>query len=144
MSAEDVTALLAEGVLEPVKVDAEAAHRDLDTASAHLRAAEAIASIDATGAFALAYDAMRKAIAAHMRVNGVRVTSRPGAHGRTGRYARAALDGRGIDDHLAVFDDLRRVRNKTEYDALLVTEATARDAVAHSRAIVEAVERDLA
>ena len=79
-----------------------------------------------------------------MRVNGVRVTSRPGAHGRTGRYARAALDGRGIDDHLAVFDDLRRVRNKTEYDALLVTEATARDAVAHSRAIVEAVERDLA
>ena len=143
MSADDIAALLAQRVVERVKVDVEAARRNLVAANAHLRAAEAVASDDPTGAFVLAYDAMRKAISAHMRANGLRVTSRPGAHERTGRYARAALDACEIDGHLAAFDDLRRVRNKTEYDALIVTEATAADAVVHSRAIVDAVERDL-
>jgi hypothetical protein len=143
VSTEDLAALIAEGVVEPVRVDREAARRDLDAAAAHLRAAEEIASIDATGAFALAYDGMRKAISAHMRVSGVRVTNRPGAHARSGRYARSVLAAREIDEHLRAFDDLRRVRNKTEYDALLVTEATARDALTHSHAILEAVEADL-
>lgn len=143
MSAEEVAALLADGVIEQVKTDVEASRRNLRAAQGHLRSAETVAADDSTGAFALAYDAMRKAIAAHMGANGVRVTGRPGAHHRTGRYARAALDAHGIDEHLAAFDDLRRLRNKTEYDAVIVTEATATEAVAHARAVVEAVERDL-
>jgi hypothetical protein len=144
VSAEEVAALLAEGVIETVRADLTAASRDVRASESHLRAAEMIASYDPTGAFALAYDAMRKAVVAHMRANGYRVTSRPGAHQRTGRYARAALGGHAIDEHLAAFDDLRQVRNKTEYDALIVAEATAADAVRHARAIVEAVERALA
>lgn len=144
MSADDVAALLAQGVVERVKVDVKAARRNLLAANAHLHAAETVTAVDPTGAFALAYDATRKAISAHMSTNGLRVTSRPGAHERIGRYARAALDSHEIDDHLVVFDDLRRLRNKTEYDALIVTGATAADAILHARAIVGAVERELA
>lgn len=144
MSAEEVARLLAQGVIERVKADAGAARRNLVAAEAHLRTAETVASVDSTGAFTLAYDAMRKAIVAHMGANGFRVTGRPGAHERTGRYARAALDEHGIDEHLARFDDLRRLRNKTEYEAVIVAEGTVVDAVAHARAIVEAVQRDLA
>lgn len=143
MSAGRAEKLINEGVVERVTADPEAARRNLDAARAHLRAATAILSEDPTGAFALVYDAMRKAIIGHMNAKGLRVTSRPGAHQRTGRYARAALAGRGIEEHLAAFDDLRRVRNKTEYDALLVTQSTATDALAHARAIVDAVEADL-
>lgn len=144
MNAEEVAALLSEGVVERVRTDIGAARRNLLAANAHLRTAETVASDDSTGAFALAYDAMRKAIVAHMGANGFRVTGRPGAHQRTGRYARAALVGHDIEEHLAAFDDLRRLRNKTEYDAVVVTEAAVVDAVAHARAIVDAVERDLA
>lgn len=144
MTPADVSALVAQGVVERVKPDGRAARRELDAAEAHLGSAEAIVRLDPTGAFVLAYDALRKAISAHMRANGLRVTNRPGAHERTGRYARAALDEHEIDQHLAVFDDLRRVRNKTEYDALLVLEETVELALVHSRAIVAAVEADLA
>lgn len=144
MSADDIAALIAARVVEEVAADGRAARRNLLAAEAHLKAAATIASDDPTGAFALAYDAIRKAISAHMSANGLRVTSRPGSHQRTGRYARAALDAHEIDEHLSAFDDLRRVRNKTEYDALIVTESTARDAIVHAHGVVAAVVADLA
>jgi hypothetical protein len=132
LTAEEVAALLAEGVVEQVKTDIAAARRNLLAAHAHLRTAETAAFDDSTGAFVLAYDAMRKAIVAHMSANGFRVTGRPGAHERTGRYARAALAGHDVEEHVAAFDDLRRLRNKTEYNAVVVTEAAVVDAVAHA------------
>ena len=144
MSAEEIAGLLAGGVIQRVKADMRAARRNVLAANAHLRAADTVAADDPTGAFVLAYDAMRKAIVAHMGANGLRVTGRPDAHERTGQYASAALNAQGIDEHLAAFDDLRRLRNKTEYEAVIVLEATATEAVAHARAVVEAVERELA
>ena len=45
---------------------------------------------DSTLAFTALYDAIRKAISAHMRAHGYRVGRGPGAHAKTGEYAQAA------------------------------------------------------
>jgi hypothetical protein len=144
MSGKGVEALLAEGVLARVPPDLEEARRELTTAERHLRGAEAAAAVDPTGAFALAYDAARKAVVAHMRASGLRVRSRFGAHYQTGRYARTALANRDIDEHVDAFVDMREVRNDTEYEGEIVTLSDAEEAMTHARAIVAAVERDLA
>ena len=57
------------------------------------------ADVDAVGAFSLAYDAMRKALVAHMRAHGFRVRSGEGAHYQTGRYGLAALSSRVWTTH---------------------------------------------
>ena len=143
MSTDDVEALLAEGVIVRVVADTEEARRELDAATAHLGGAEAAVNVDPTGAFTLAYDAARKAVVAHMRANGFRVRRRFGAHLQTGRYARAALGGGDAEQHLAAFENMRIVRNDTAYGAEIVSASDAAEALAHARAIVAAVERDL-
>lgn len=134
--------MLAEGVLTRVVADPAASRRDLAAARTHVGSAEAVSATDPTAAFSIAYDAARKAVVAHLRARGLRIRVRQGAHFQTGRYARAALDELGIDEHLAAFEDMRRVRNDTEYDAVLVSRSDADEALTHARAIVDAVERD--
>jgi hypothetical protein len=102
MTPGDLDDLVAEGVIIRVKPDAEAARADLGVARAHLASAPLTAAVDPVGAFSIAYDAVRKALVAHMRANGVRVRSGVGAHYQTGRYGLAALNGRGADDALRV------------------------------------------
>ena len=143
MSSEELERLVSERVIERVPVDQAAASRDLEAAAAHLVSVESRAAADPTGAFALAYEAMRKAVVAHMRARGFRVRSRGGAHYQTGRYAHAALDGLGITEHLRAFEDLRRLRNKSAYEAVPVDEHDALEAVTHARAVVEAVRKEL-
>jgi hypothetical protein len=99
--------------------------------------------VDAVGAFGLAYDAMRKAIVAHMRASGFRVRSGVGAHYQTGRYGLAALSGRGADDALRAFDRLRSLRNRSEYRGALVKEADVDVALAHAHAVVEVVALEI-
>lgn len=82
---------------------------------------------------------MRKAIQAHMRANGYRITKGPGAHVKTGEYALAALDALRIEAHLDEFDALRQLRNQSEYEALFVQPDEVQEVLAHARAIVEAV-----
>lgn len=113
MSSEELEQLVSERVIERVPVDGAAASRDLEVAAAHLVSVESRAAHDPAGAFALAYEAMRRAVVAHMRTTGFRVRSRGGAHYQTGRYALAALGGLGITEHLRAFEDLRRLRNKS-------------------------------
>lgn len=144
MTADEVGALLAEGVVVRVVADQEESQKELAAAKTHLLGAEAASQHDPTGAFSLAFDAARKAVVAHMRANGLRVRPRFGAHYQTGRYARAALTGRVADEHLSALEDMRVVRNDTEYGAEVVEGSDAAEALAHARAIVDAVERDLA
>ena len=71
-----------------------------------------------------------------------------GSHGararaRIGGYAAATLDDHGIGGQLERYDDLRRLGNQSENDALLVDEADVGDALDQAAAIVAAVERDL-
>jgi len=143
VSSEELVQLVSEGAVERAPVDRAAASRDLEAATAHLVSVEARAAHDPVGAFALAYEAFRKAVVAHMRATGFRVKSRSGAHYQTGRYARVALDGLGIGEHLQAFEDLRRLRNRSAYEAVSVDERDALEAVTHARAVVEAVGKEL-
>ena len=143
MTAEQLDELIREGVLERVPSDRAAAGRELSVARAHLQSLEPVSATDPTGAFALAYEAIRRAIVAHMRANGLRVRASRGGHFQTGRYALAALEDLGVTEPLLAFEDLRRLRNKSAYEAVLVEEVDVDEAVAHARAIVTAVEADL-
>ncbi len=78
-----------------------------------------------------------------MRSRGYRVTKGKGHHARTGRYAIAAIDDARVEEHLEAFDELRQLRNQSEYDALLLGSEDVADALARAHAIIEAVERDL-
>jgi len=77
-----------------------------------------------------------------MRSRGYRVTRGPGAHAKTGEYARAALDHLDIGSHLDEFDALRDLRNQSEYEALHLDVEEVREALEHVSAIVEAIAGD--
>lgn len=105
MNEEELRKLLAERAIEPVEPDPMTALQELEAARAHLESADRICDDDPSGAFAMSYDAMRKAISAHMRAQGYRATKGQGHHHRTGRYALAALADAGIEQDV---DGLRR------------------------------------
>jgi hypothetical protein len=139
----DVQRLLAEKKIRPVAPDPETARAEIDVARRHIASAEKIMAEDSTLAFTALYDAMRKAIAAHMRSRGYRVTRGPGAHAKTGDYALAALEHLDIGSHLDEFDALRDLRNQSEYEALHVDVEEVREALEHASAIVDAIADDL-
>lgn len=143
MSEGEVQQLVGAGVIRRTRPDEASARIELRTARTHLESADTLSESDPNAAFQLAYDGARKAIAAHMRANGYRVGSGQGAHAKTGQYASAALHDETLEPHLDAFDDLRALRNQSEYDALVLDDGDVRDALDHARAIVEAVERDL-
>jgi len=78
-----------------------------------------------------------------MRSRGYRVTKGKGHHARTGRYAIAAIDDARLDEHLEAFDELRQLRNQSEYDALLLDSEDVTDALARADAIINAVDDDM-
>jgi hypothetical protein len=143
MAEADVQRLLAEKKIRTVSPDPETAQAEIDVARRHIASAEKIMADDSTLAFTALYDAVRKAIAAHMRSRGYRVTRGPGGHAKTGAYALAALDHLDIGSHLDEFDALRDRRNQSEYDALQVDVEEVREALEHVSAIVEAIGDDL-
>lgn len=126
--------LLRRGLIEGVEADDATATKWLDDASRHLDAAERISDLDPSGAYVLAYDAARKAVAAALLMSGHRVLSRPGAHQALAQYA----------SHLAIqtdeqafnrLDRLRRNRNRSEYGSKTFGEAEVSEAIVVSRAI---------
>lgn len=139
MTEADVQRLLAENKLEQVAPDPQTAREEIETARRHIAAAARIAELDPVLAFTGLYDAMRKAIQAHMRANGYRLGKGPGAHVRTGKYALAALDELDIEAHLDEFEALRQLRDQSEYEALFIESNDVQHALAHARAVVEAV-----
>ncbi|HLE98810.1 MAG TPA: HEPN domain-containing protein [Gaiellaceae bacterium] len=143
MTEADVQRLLAEKKIRTVSPDPETAQAEIDVARRHIASAETIMANDSTLAFTALYDAMRKAIAAHMRSRGYRVTRGPGAHAKAGAYALAALDHLDIGSHLDEFDALRDLRNQSEYEALNVDVEEVRNALEHVSVIVEAIAGDL-
>jgi hypothetical protein len=142
--SSDVDALLRDGRMEKVEADPSAARDKLEDAKRHLDSAARIADSDPAGAYALLYDAARKSIDAHMLSVGYRVSkSRLGAHEATARYAAAVL-GEGGGDDARHLDRMRRNRNRSEYGVWEVGRSTVEADLGHARAIVLAVERELA
>ena len=143
MSQDDLERMVAARELERVGVDPETARIELEQARLHVASAAEISERDPVAAFSIGYDSIRKAIAAHMRARGYRLPRGPGHHVRTGSYARAALDGAQIDEHLDAFAELRQLRNQGEYDALLLDAGDVAEVLAHADAIIRAIERSL-
>src|SRR6187200_220479 len=83
--------LVAEGRLENVPIDLEAAANMLAEALRHLDSAAAVAATDPNGAYQLLYDAARKGVAGHMLAHGLRARNRQGAHQAVVLYAEEAL-----------------------------------------------------
>ena len=143
MSQEELDDLVAEGAIERVTPDPETARVEFDQARLHVETAATIAGRDPVAAFAIGYDAVRKALSAHMRQRGYRLTRGAGHHARTGRYAIAAIDDPTLEDHLDAFDELRQIRNQSEYDALLLDTDEVTDALDHADAIITAVGNEI-
>lgn len=132
----EVDALLARGHLQRVVASRDHADLLVRQARAHLAAAAAVAEFDPPGAYALAYDAARKALTAILENQGVRPT-RSGGHLAAFHAVRAQLVP-PMADVLSPFDRIRRTRNETEYPAGDRPELTADD-VLEDQAICQAI-----
>ena len=143
MTESEVHRLLAVGALERVEPDPLTAREEVRSAQRHLRSARRIADDDPTGAFAIAYDAMRKAIAAHMRAHGLRLTRGMGHHQRTGQYAPAAVDDPSARASIEAFEGFRLLRNQSEYAALFVEDRDVEELLHHAGVLVSAILVDV-
>ena len=141
MTRPGVDRLVEEGMLERVQPDRAGPRRLLDQARRHLRSAQELMEADPSLAYAALYDAARKAVAAHMAAQGYRVPAQLGGHRTVVLYARAILEGRLPEAHLARFDRLRRNRNLSEYGAWEPSQTMINSDLEHAAAIVEAVEK---
>lgn len=118
--------------LERVPVDHAAATRRLTSARRHLQSAATLARDDPDAAYALLYDAARKAVAAHMQAHGLRARNAPGAHEATALYAAAVLAGPSSRE----LDRMRRFRNRIEYGTTSFDTGQVEHDLRHAHAIV--------
>jgi len=132
--------LISKGLIEAVESDRPMAEQWVSDARRHLEAAEAIQAIDPTGAYVLAYDAARKAVAAALLMTGHRARSRPGSHQALGQYAKS-LARETSEPALEQFDRLRRERNRSEYGSRNFGKAEVDEAIRSAGAILEACAR---
>ena len=108
-----VEKLLADKDLQRVPPSREHADRLLAQAAQHIGTARAASGDDPEGAYALMYDAARKALTAILENQGLRPTSR-GGHIAVYQSVLAQLDppmGRTVEP----FDRMRRRRKDAEY-----------------------------
>ncbi|HUB37261.1 MAG TPA: hypothetical protein VMA72_00255 [Streptosporangiaceae bacterium] len=140
--------LLDAGELEHVTADQRIAQLLLGDASRHLAtSAAALSSEDLSGAYQLAYDALRKSAASLLAVQGLRATSR-GGHVAV-QKADLAQFGSTVRAFRS-FGRIRRARNNFEYPSTVtpgpfaddVTDAIATATHAH-RAARTVLEQDL-
>jgi hypothetical protein len=131
-----VDELIATRRLEELPADPAGARGRLEAAQRHLRSAARVAEDDPDAAYALLYDAARKAVTAHMLAVGLRARNAPGAHEATALYAATALSGRGPRE----LDRIRRFRNRIEYGTTYFSPDQVAHDLDHARAIVAAVE----
>ncbi len=132
--------LIAKGLIEAVESDRTMAEQWVSDARRHLEAAQAIEIIDPLGAYVLAYDAARKAVAAALLMTGHRVRSRPGSHQALAQYAKVLARETG-ESALEQFDRLRRERNRSEYGSRSFGRAEVSEAIRSAGAILEACAR---
>lgn len=140
----EIEAMLAAGELQRVSPSREHADRLLVQASQHIGSARLTAGTDPEGAYALAYDAARKALAAVLENQGLRATTR-GGHLAVYGAVRAQLDP-PLGAGLRPFDRMRRQRNAQEYlsfDAQALTAEDVLEDVIKAEQIVDIATRAL-
>jgi hypothetical protein len=120
-----IAELLEAGELQQVTADTAMAQLLLDDAGRHLdSAAAASASGDLSGAYLLAYDALRKSAASLLAIQGLRATSR-GGHIAI-QEAVLAQFGPTVRI-LRSFGRIRRARNSFEYPSTVTPGPSADD-----------------
>lgn len=132
--------LIARGLVEAVEADVDVAGHWFDDARRHLDAARAIADLDPSGAYVLAYDAARKSVAAALLMTGHRVRARPGSHQALAQFAKD-LASHTSEPALARFGRLRRNRDRSEYDSKNFGQAEVREAIDTAKAIQAACSK---
>lgn len=116
--------MLASRRLERIEPHPEHAFAVVEMAERHVATAKVLAGTDDQGmAFTAAYDGARKALAAVLAVEGLRVRPVGGAHRNAGIAAAEFVRDPSLDE----FDWMRQVRNATEYPDLERPTATAAD-----------------
>ncbi|HET9896323.1 MAG TPA: HEPN domain-containing protein [Streptosporangiaceae bacterium] len=105
--------MLADAELQRVPPSREQADSLIAQARIHLTSATSICDQDPPGAYALVYDAARKALTAVLENQGLRPTTR-GGHLATYDAVRAQLDP-PLGKILRPFDRMRRQRHDAEY-----------------------------
>ncbi len=116
----DVAALLRAHRLESVPADAETAASRIAVARQHLDTAGRLLEegLDLEIAYTALYDAARKAVTAAMLAAGLRAANRTGAHEAVAVWCAEILGPRTAAARR--FDALRRRRNRSEYDDLVL------------------------
>ena len=117
----DVAALRRTGRLQPVPADGDTARARMLTAAQHLATARRLLGEgqDLEIAYAALYDAARKAVTAAMLAVGVRAANRAGAHEAVSIWAAEVLGP--ACPAARRFDAMRRRRNRSEYDDLVLS-----------------------
>ena len=114
---DKIAELLAAAELQQVTADHSIAQLLVDDAGRHLdTAAAALSSSDLSGAYQLAYDALRKSAASLLAAQGLRATSR-GGHIAIQEAARAQF-GSTLKAFRS-FGRIRRARNNFEYPSTI-------------------------
>lgn len=141
---ESIERMLADREVERVAANREHADLLIGQAEQHLASAEAICATDTSGAYALVYDAARKALTAVLENQGLRPTTR-GGHLAVYHAVRAQLDP-PMGSTLRPFDRMRRQRHDVEYPSANAPRLNSDDVnedVRKARAIVDLAERVL-
>jgi len=134
-----IDALIDEGRVQRVAASRDLAEVMLTRARTHLKTAADVASSDPTGAFQMAYDGARKALAAILANQGLRATTALGAHAVLLEVCLAQLDP-PMGRVLKHFNWMRRTRNSAEYPALdspEINQTDVDDAIRFGTQIVE-------
>ncbi|MCY7340941.1 MAG: HEPN domain-containing protein [Pseudonocardia sp.] len=142
----DVAGLLRAGRLQQVPADPGTARARLTVAEQHLDTAGRLLAedLDLEIAYVALYDAARKAVTAAMLAAGVRATHRGGAHEAVAIWCAQTLGPRSAA--AKKFDALRRRRNRSEYDDLVLSGTDVTIDLADANEIVNAaaaIARDL-
>lgn len=117
--------MLADAELQRVPPSRQQADSLIAQARIHLTSAASICDQDPPGAYALVYDAARKALTAVLENQGLRPTTR-GGHLAAYDAVRAQLDP-PLGKILRPFDRMRRQRHDAEYPPVTAPPLTADD-----------------
>jgi hypothetical protein len=125
---ETIDALIERGAIERVPASQEAAEAELDRARKHIASARLLLDSDPEGAYTLAYDGARRALAAVLQNQGLRATSR-GGHIAIYDAVLAQLDP-PLGSVLRPFNRMRIRRNEVAYRSSEAPSVTAGDVTA--------------
>jgi hypothetical protein len=139
---EAIDAHIARGAIEHVPASREAAEAELVRARTHLASARRLLDSDPEGAYTLAYDGARRALAAVLQNQGLRVTSR-GGHVTVYEAVLAQLEP-PLGALLRPFNRMRARRNEVAYRSSEAPSMTAEDVTADLskvEALIEVAEK---